>query len=145
MKKIIGITSLIVIIMMTAFTLVIDKGDKVKYEIISIHDLKLKPGVDEKEFETFTMEKIAPLYKQMKGQDFFLRKGYVGQRTGQYSLFLTFETLEDRNRIYPLDIGFSEEFKKVMEGKDDIWKKFNSMAEGFDGLHCTDYLIISHE
>lgn len=119
------------------------KKEKIQtLEVFSVHDLKIKPNVNEKEFEIFVMKEIAPLYRQMKGQDLFLAKGYVGIRTGQYAIFITFESLEDRNRIYPPSIGFSEEFNKVMEGKDSLWKKFDSMAEGFDGTTNTDYVRV---
>lgn len=144
MKRIIGISIVFAIMMMTACDQGVENKQTADFEVICIHDLKLKPGVDEKEFETFVMNEIAPLYKQMKGQDLFLGKGYVGQRTGQYSIFITFESLDDRNRIYPLDVGFSEEFHKVMEGKDAMWEKFRSMAEGFDGMIVTDYLKVDY-
>ena len=32
--------------------------------------------------------------------------------------------------------------KTGVEGTDALWKKFNSMAEGFDGAHCTDYVRV---
>lgn len=112
------------------------------FEIISIHELKLKPGVDEKEFERFVMNEVAPLYRQMKGQDLFLGKGYVGQRTGEYAIFITFRSVEDRNNIYPLTGGFSDVYNKVMEGHEGWYKKFQSMAEGFDGIEVTDYIKV---
>ena len=140
MKKYIGISIVFAIMMMTACDQGAENIKTTDIEIISIHDLKLKPGVDEKEFETFVMGEIAPLYKQMNGQDFFLGKGYVGQRTGQYSIFLTFKTLEDRNNIYPPSGGFSDEYNKVMEGHEAWWDEFQTMAEGFDGIVVTDYL-----
>lgn len=111
-------------------------------DLISIHDITVKPGVDEKEFESLVMNEIAPLYRKLHGQDLFLTKGYVGRRTGQYAIFITFPTVEDRNKVYPLSGGFSEEFDKVMEGNDALWAKFDSMAEGFDGSHCTDYVRV---
>lgn len=145
MKKIFGIATIIALLMMTAC----DKGqDNVRItdvEIISIHDLTLKPGADVKEFEALVRNEIAPLYRQMKGQDLFLAKGYEGQRKGEYSIFITFITVEDRNRIYPLSGGFSDEFHKHMEGTEAMWEKFNSMAEGFDGFHCTDYLKVNQQ
>ena len=144
MKRIIGISILFVILTTSFFGQSFENDDPTDFEIISIHDLVLKPGVDEKEFETFVMDKIAPLYRQMKGQDLFLGKGYVGQRTGQYSIFITFTTVEDRNRIYPLTGGFSEEFDNVMEGTDALWETFRSMADGFDGVVVTDYLKVGH-
>ena len=99
-------------------------------------------GSVEKEFENFVMNEVAPLYRKMKGQDLFLGKGYVGQRTGQYAIFITFETVDDRNNIYPLSGGFSEEFNKVMEENEGWYEKFQSMAEGFDGIVCTDYIKV---
>jgi hypothetical protein len=138
MKKIFGISIVIALLMMTACDMVVQNEKTTDFEVICIHDLKLKPGVDENEFENFVMNEVAPLYRQMKGQDLFLGKGYVGQRKGEYSIFITFKTVEDRNRIYPLSGGFSDEFNKVMEG--NAWyDKFQSMAEGFDGIIVTDY------
>lgn len=145
MKKLIGISLVLGLIMMSGF---IHKAEKEKVReltLFSIHEISIKPGVNEKEFEDFVMTEIAPLYRQMEGQDLFLTKGYVGKRMGQYAIFITFPTVKERNRIYPLTgDGFSEEFKKVMEGKESIWEKFDSMAEGFDGMHCTDYLKVNN-
>ena len=146
MKKIIGISIVLSFIMMNAFTqkaeTKVEKPTGSTSEVICIHDLQLKPGVNVKEFEIFVMNEIAPLYNQMKGQHLFLAKGDRGIRNGQYSIIITFTNIEDRDRIYPLDIGFSEEFTKIMEGKEKMWEKFNSMAEGFDGMHNTDYVKI---
>jgi len=111
-------------------------------EVISIHDLQIRPGIDEKEFESFVMNEIAPLYNQMKGQDLYLAKGDRGVRESQYAFIITFTSIEDRDRIYPYGEGFSEEFNQIMEGKDAIWNKFYSMAEGFDGYMFTDYVKV---
>ena len=43
-----------------------------EFEVFSVHDLTIKPGVDEKLFEVFVIKEIAPLYGQMKGQNLFL-------------------------------------------------------------------------
>ena len=115
-----------------------------EFEVFSVHDLTIKSGVDEKLFEAFVNNEIAPLYGEMKGQKLYLVKGERGIRTGQYAIFITFTSIEDLARIYPPDIGFSEEFTRVFEGKDSLWVKFNSMAEGFDGKHNTDYVKVVH-
>ena len=65
-----------------------------------------------------------------------------GIRNSQYAIFLTFTSIEDLDRIYLHYIGFSEEFNKIFEGKDSLWVKFDSMAEGFDGMHNTDYVKV---
>jgi hypothetical protein len=144
MKKIIGITAILIALILNACSPNPEKEKFSKLNVYSVHDLQLKSGVNEKEFETFVMNEIAPLYRQMKGQDLFLTKGYVGNRMGQYAIFITFPTVKERNKIYPLSgDGFSDEFKKVMKGKESIWAKFNSMAEGFDGMHNTDYVRVN--
>jgi hypothetical protein len=142
MKKIVGLSIAFALLIMTSCDQNFEDEKSSDFEIISIHDLKLKPGVDEKEFENFVMNEVAPLYRQMKGQDLFLGKGYVGQRKGEYSIFITFKTVEDRNNIYPLSGGFSDEYNKVMEGHEGWYKKFQSMAEGFDGITVTDYIKV---
>lgn len=142
MKNLIGFSIVLLIFMMNACSYTIEKEKDQPSEVICIHDLQIKPGVNVKEFEIFVMNEIAPLYNQMKGQHLFLAKGDRGIRNGQYSIIITFTSIEDRDRIYPLDIGFSEEFTKIMEGKEKMWEKFNSMAEGFDGMHNTDYVKI---
>ena len=86
MKKIIGISIIFALLFMISCDQGVEKDITTDFEVICIHDLKLKPGVDETEFETFVMDVVAPLYRQMKGQDLFLGKGYVGQRKGEYSI-----------------------------------------------------------
>ena len=140
MKKIIGISIVFTLLMMTACDQNFRDAKSSDFEIISLHDVKLKPGVDEKEFEDYVMNVVAPLYRKMKGQDLFLGKGYVGQRKGQYSIFITFTTVEERNNIYPLSGGFSDEYFKATEGHEGWYEKFQSMADGFDGVIVTDYI-----
>ena len=141
-RRFTGFTLAAALLILTSCNL--DSGkDKVQAnEVICIHDLQIKPGADKKEFEAFVMNEIAPLYNQMKGQNLYLAKADRGVRKGQYAIIITFKKIEDRDRIYPLDIGFSEEFTKTFEGKDDLWDKFLSMAEGFDGTTNTDYVVV---
>jgi len=111
-------------------------------EVFSVHELELNPQTDPTEFEIFVMEEIAPLYNQMKGQNLYLVKGDRGIRKGKYAILLTFDSIEDRNRIYPPSGGFSEEFTTIFEGKDSLWDKFRSMAKGFEGTIHTDYVRV---
>ena len=138
MKKIIKLIFILTILCASACTEVKIEN----YEIYSIHEIEVLPWTDIEEFETFVMSEIAPLYNQMKGQHFFLTKGYVGQRTDKYAIFIAFDSQEDRDRIYPMEEGFSQEFKEIMKGKETMWDKFGSMATGFDGSSNTDYIKI---
>ena len=147
MKTLIVFSILFVFLFMNASAQTVEsKIEKPKVstlEVYSIHELEVNPDVDIKEFETFVMKEIAPLYNKMKGQNLYLVKGDRGIRTDKYAVLLTFESVEDRNRIYPPSGGFSEEFNEVFEGRDSIWDKFNSMAKGFDGTTHTDYVRVA--
>lgn len=137
-----GFTLATALLILTACNLDSGKDKFQPNEVICIHDLQLRPGADAKEFESFVMKELAPLYNQMQGQQLFLAKGDRGIRNGQYALIITLVSVENRDRIYPPDIGFSEEFTEIMEGKEEMWDKFSSMAEGFDGSSHTDYVVV---
>lgn len=139
-----GIFIVLAIFMMNACNLKVesevDKPKESNWKVLAIHELNMKPGVDEKEFETFVMTEIAPLYRQIKGQDLFLVKGDAGVRTGEYAIFITFASLEELKSTYLPDGSFSEEFEKVLEGTDELWDRFQLMADGFDGKEFTNYV-----
>ena len=111
--------------------------------VVAVHDLKLKAGVNEKDFESFIENEWLPMYSKIKGLDAFLAKGDRGVRTGEYSLILTFESIEDRNRIYPASGETSEEISKIQDDINSLWKKFEPMSEGL-GETFTDYVRIGN-
>ena len=106
-------------------------------EVVAIHDVELLPGQDAKEFELFVLQKIAPIYKKMNGQTFTLVKGDRGNRANQYAFMLTFNSIEDRDRIYPPSGDLVGDF-----GDDAIWDKLRSMAKVF--YSHTDYVKVTH-
>ncbi|MGB5361969.1 MAG: hypothetical protein WBN17_01555 [Aureibaculum sp.] len=106
-------------------------------EVVAIHDVELLPGQDAKAFEAFVLTEIAPIYKKMKGQSFSLVKGDRGNRENQYAFILSFESTEDRDRIYPASGDPVGDF-----GEDAIWEKLSSMAKVF--YSHTDYVKVTH-
>jgi hypothetical protein len=108
-----------------------------KLGVVAVHELELLPGVDAKEFEAFVLEKIIPVYANMKGQHAMLAKGDRGMRSSKYALVLTFDSLEDRNRIYPPSGDIVGDF-----GEDAIWEKLISMTNGI-GEAFTDYVKVN--
>jgi hypothetical protein len=106
-------------------------------EVVAIHEIELLPGVDAKEFEAFVLKELVPIYSKMKGQKLIFVKGDRGVHTGQYAFILTFESVEDRDRIYPPSGGFVGDF-----GDESMWKKFESMATGMGTVH-TDYVKVN--
>ena len=71
----------------------VEKSEPSTFEVCAIHELEVKSGVDLKEFESFVMKEIAPIYNNMKGQNLYLVKGDRGIRTDKYSIILTISTL----------------------------------------------------
>ena len=135
MKKLsIFIGTIFLIFIIGAF---IENGDAPEYEVVSVHEITLKPSVNENEFETFVLSEIAPIYNKMKGQHFTLVKGDRGIRTNKYAIILSFESINDRDRIYPPSGEFVGDF-----GEDSMWEKFNSMVDIGLGERHTDYVKI---
>ncbi len=133
------IGALFLVFLFSAFIGNVVKENAAEFQVISIHDLTIKAGVNEKEFETFVMNEIAPFYNKMEGQNLTLVKGDRGIRTDKYSIILTFESIEDRNRIYPPSGEFVGEFPA-----DSSWNKFESMVDEGLGMHHTDYVKVVH-
>ncbi len=133
MKTLARISFLLVFFIMTANAQDVES----KLGVVAIHELELMPGVDAKEFEAFVLENIIPIYNTMKGQKGILVKGDRGIRTGKYAFILTFDSIEDRDRIYPPSGGYVGDF-----GDDATWDKLNSMATGL-GTVLTDYVKIT--
>ena len=114
------------------------------FEVMGVHEIELKPEVNEKEFETFVIDKIIPLYQKLEGQDGYLVKGDRGNRTGKYSLVITFDSTETRDRIYPDSGELSEEFQRVYEASESLWTKLDTYAVEGVAAKFTDYEKIAH-
>ena len=104
-------------------------------DVVAIHEAELLPGQNANEFENYVLNIIAPIYNKMKGQQFTLVKGDRGIRTNQYAFIITFDSIEDRNRIYPPSGDLVGDF-----GDQAIWDKLNTMAKVF--YAHTDYVKI---
>lgn len=150
MKNLIGISAVLVFLLMSACAEIslseTEKEKNYKPNVIALHLIELEAGVDAKEFETFVINEIVPLYQKIDGQDAFLVKGDRGNRTDKYSFVITFDSVEDRDRIYPITGGISEDFQSVLEGTDQLWAKFDSFVIKGIGEMFTDYVrVIPHK
>lgn len=115
-----------------------EKENAAEFEVVSVHDITVKQGVNEKEFETFVINELAPIYNKMEGQNLTLVNGDRGIRTNKYAIILTFKSIQDRDRIYPPSGEFVGDF-----GADSIWVKFDSMVDDGLGKHHTDYVKVA--
>jgi hypothetical protein len=116
----------------------VDNLNNSTLQLVAIHELELIIGVDAKDIEAFVIEEIAPIYNKIEVQKFIFVKGVRGIRTGKYAFILTFESIEDRDRIYPPSGEIVADF-----GEDSMWEKFTSMATGI-GITHTDYVKVTH-
>lgn len=142
MKLLTVFSFLFIFLMLNAFTqkaeAEVQEPKPSPLEVCAIHQLELKADTDAKEFEAYVMKEIAPIYNRMKGQNFHLAKGDRGVRTNKYAIILTFDSIEDRDRIYPPSGEYVGDF-----GDASVWEKFDSyLVEGLGRTH-TDYLIIN--
>ena len=141
MKNLTVFSIVLVFLMIIACTqeveTIVEKPKVLTTAIYSVHDIELNADVDTKEFETFLINNMAPIYNKMKGQKFYLVKGDRGIRTDKYAIVLTFESIEDRNRIYPPSGEYTEDF-----GDTSIWEKYNSMVTTPIGKIHTDYVLV---
>ena len=131
----------LVLVILTTFTSynIIGQNSKT-FQVVAIHEVKLKDNVDTEEFENHIFTKIAPVYNRIEGQHFKLVKGDRGNRTNMYAIVLTFDSLEDRNRIYP-----EGKDSPVDWGEDEIWEKLRSMTvELFTYPKFTDYVEVTN-
>ena len=48
-----------------------------KFEAIAVHEVVVNSDVDEKEFEAFIVNELAPIYNKMEGQTLTLAKGEI--------------------------------------------------------------------
>jgi hypothetical protein len=112
--------------------------------VIAVHEWDLNEGVNQEAFESLILEKLAPLYNKMEGQQMILTKGDRGIRMGKYAIILPFDSVESRDRIYPPSGGISEEFEKVLEGTDEIWEQIEEYVAGDPWVTHTDYISVIH-
>jgi hypothetical protein len=143
MKLLSGIIIGFALIMLSAFSPINHSESesvlKPAFEVCAIHEIEVKSEVNLKEFEAFVLKEIAPVYNKMKGQHFALVKGDRGMRTNNYAIILTFDSVEDRDRIYPPSGEYTEDF-----GGEELWNKFDAMLVSGMGVIHTDYIRVAH-
>jgi hypothetical protein len=111
-------------------------------KVFGIHEIELRPGVTEEDFERFFTEVIAQL-TQFRGWNFHLAKADRGVRTGKYALIFEIESVEARNRYAPEPGPASEEVQRELTrhaGVLEQWGKL-STGPGSDTVF-TDYVVV---
>ena len=109
-------------------------------KVIGIHRLELKPGVTEEQvrpvLEQLTHEATLPGIKLMCG------KGDRGERAGQYVLLIEIESVETRDRYFPVPGGQpSAEYQELAARDSHLAEQFDQVFTNFPDPGYTDYVI----
>ncbi len=113
-------------------------------KVMGMHQVELKPGVNEMEFEDFICNEVIPIYSRVPGQTVHLLKGDRGERDGKYLVLIEIDSPERRDQIYPPPEGsFAEDVQQLVGDVSHIWDKLISMVEEFPDSKVTDYVMVS--
>ena len=119
------------------------QSDNSNAKVYGIHEITLKPGVTEAEFETFVKEKVLPNW-DMPGWNMSIIKGDRGDRIGGYIVLIEIESVAYRDRMAPLGGSLHEDFAKhwdpFVEKFGDEWDSL-STRPGLNSFY-TDYYVI---
>lgn len=109
-------------------------------KVISTHHVELKPGVSSEEFERYLgqMPKI-----ELPGLKAYYAKGDRGERAGKYAFIIEFDSVEQRDAIFPVEGQPlpTEEVRQAIQSFMDHLERGSSLtAEGPDVY--TDYVAV---
>jgi hypothetical protein len=111
--------------------------------VLGIHQLELKPGVDEQAFEKFVTDTFAPLFHQYEPRlAAYLMKGDRGERAGRYALVIEIESVTVRDEMFPVEGQMSAALQETMAATAPHWDKLNTFVERFPDKH-TDYVVMA--
>jgi hypothetical protein len=112
-------------------------------KVLGMHNVELKPGVNEKEFEEFMCNQMLPIYRMVPGQTVHLLKADRGERSGKYLVLIELESAARRDQIYPMEGSVSEDVQKLIGNVDPIWEKMATFVQEFPDPGYTDYAMVS--
>ena len=96
-------------------------------KVFGIHEVTLRPGVTEGEFER-SMAEVAGKWPQLEGWTNYVVKGDRGEHVGRYLLIYAVESVEARDRYFPQAGTPSEEAQRAMESSAGVFDRLNELA-----------------
>jgi len=131
------ITLTVLLLAITAYGQKVNTG-----KVVSIFEIEvtLEDNMTFEQFEKLYLEEyISAATKNFPGAQFNLLKGERGKRTGKYTEFVIWESLEERNRWFPENGQASEEAKQAFAKMKDIQDRMMNMASS---ITFTDYTVL---
>jgi len=111
--------------------------------IIAMREIEVIKG-KEKAFEKYVINKLHPEFQKfIEGMNVYVYKGDRGERKDKYLLIYTFDTLERRNKYFPVEgEGGSEEYNQAARGMVDFTVQLEEMVDSLSSTGYTDYIMI---
>ena len=113
-------------------------------KILSIHTLKLCPGVSEEEFKTFVTEELSTYFWHTAGYSHHVLKGSNGNHVGQYILIFCIEGDKARKHYFApqyIKDAIQKRLHEIHPENQRLMDKLNSMVSGL-AVDFTDYVQI---
>jgi hypothetical protein len=110
-------------------------------KLVCIHDIEVKPGINEAYFKHFFVNDIAPTWALFDWR-LTLLKGDRGQRTGKYAILIEIKSLEDRDRWTPEEEQrWEDDHKDLMAAITKKWAEFSTTDLSGKNEEYTDYIV----
>jgi hypothetical protein len=112
--------------------------------VLSLHRMAAKPDVDRAEVERFLETEYFPAWAEaFPGSRVFMLRGERGENAAEYGFLWVFESLEARNRYFPVPNEPTDEYTELHEAQlrwlyaDDKLPRHAAFAGS-----ATDYVIV---
>jgi hypothetical protein len=106
-------------------------------KVFGLHEIELRPEVDPAEYERCIAEQVAT---RIPGWTVHLLKGDRGPRAGKFLVLYEIESVEARDRYFPNEGQFSEEFTSFMDQHPELAAALQK-SRSFEAADITtDYL-----
>jgi hypothetical protein len=110
--------------------------------LICIHDIEVKPGINEVDFKRFFIKDVAPTWALFDWK-LTLLKADRGERDGKYAMLIEIKSMEDRDRWTPEEEQRWEvEHRGLMDGITRKWAEFCTTDLSGQNDVYTDYVIL---
>ena len=115
-------------------------------KVFGIHEVELRPGVSEADFEKYVTEGLYAV-PQYPGWTSYLLKGDRGVRTGKYLWIFEIESVEARDRFAPapdVDSEVAQEFQRQHPETITMFEKWATFTVPGTGPNhiFTDYVVV---
>ena len=117
-------------------------------KVFGIHMIELRSNVDAADFERYVLKEYLPSVPTFAGWQARLLKGDRGERVGQYLLVFEIDSIEARNRYFPMEGQMSEEaqvvFQALASASQAAVNRLNAFTIDENDVH-TDYVEVTSD